>query len=83
MSELNIGALKFFLAQHGYTEAQFAKKIGVTRSFVNRVLNGDRKPGFKFITGFCQAFPDYPIDAFFIPTLSPNGDTKNKHKEEV
>ena len=40
------------------TESEFAASIGVSHSMVNRVLNGKRGAGNKFIAGVLATFPD-------------------------
>jgi len=42
----------------GLTESEFANKIGMSHSMVNRVLNGKRGAGSKFIFGVISAFSD-------------------------
>lgn len=42
----------------GLSESEFAHKIGVSHSMVNRVINGKRGAGNKFIFGILSAFSD-------------------------
>lgn len=42
----------------GLTESEFANSIGVSHSMVNRVLNGKRGAGSKFVFGVLQTYPD-------------------------
>lgn len=42
----------------GLSESEFASKIGVSHSMVNRVINGKRGAGNKFIFGIMNAFSD-------------------------
>jgi transcriptional regulator with XRE-family HTH domain len=46
---VNIQFLKIYIKERGLSEKEFAELIGVDHSTVNRVLNGKRNPGNKFI----------------------------------
>jgi transcriptional regulator with XRE-family HTH domain len=47
------------------TEAQQARKIGVSRQHLNRVRNGHAAPGPDFIAGVRLAFPGVSTDELF------------------
>jgi len=49
--EANIPFFREYLRQQGLSESRFAELIGVAHCTVNRVLNGKRNPGSKFIAG--------------------------------
>ncbi|MNC23561.1 hypothetical protein BSK49_19195 [Paenibacillus odorifer] len=36
------------LDEHGWTQAYFAKRMNVSRQFVNRIISGERKMSFEF-----------------------------------
>lgn len=57
--------IRKYLTEHNLSEAQFAEKIGVSHSFFNRVLNGKRNPGSKFIAGVLKNFPDLSFEQVF------------------
>lgn len=42
----------------GLSESEFAQAIGVSHSMVNRVMNGKRNGGNKFIAGVLLAYSD-------------------------
>lgn len=42
----------------GLSESEFAQAIGVSHSMVNRVMNGKRGAGNKFVFGVLSAFND-------------------------
>lgn len=58
--------LKDYIVENNMTEAEFAFKIGVSHSTVNRVLNRKRNPGGKFISGVLVQFNDLTFDKVFI-----------------
>lgn len=58
--------LKNYLIKNGISEADFAKSIGVAHSTVNRVLNGKRNPGGKFISGVLSEYNDLSFEKVFI-----------------
>lgn len=63
---LDSNILRNYLKVNGISEAEFAKKIGVAHSTVNRVLNGKRNPGGKFISGVLTEFRDLSFNEVFI-----------------
>lgn len=63
---LDSGVLRNYLKENDITEAEFAKKIGVAHSTVNRVLNGKRNPGGKFISGVLMEYKDLTFNEVFI-----------------
>ena len=61
--------------------SELARKMGVSRSEANRLLNGKRTGGKKVIAGLMQAFPEESLDSlFFLPCVYPN-DTENRKIE--
>lgn len=74
---LNKEVLRSYLKENGISEANFAKKIGVSHSTVNRILNGKRNPGGKFISGLLTKYPDLTFEKVFIfKTKLPKGNDK-------
>lgn len=67
-SDVNINTvfLNNYLKSKGLSESEFATIIGVAHSTVNRVLNGKRNPGGKFIAGVLNEFPDLKFEQVFI-----------------
>ena len=64
-----------YLKQNNLTESEFAKLIGVSHSTVNRVLNGKRNPGSKFIAGVLMSFPELTFEKVFnFNIMLPKGD---------
>ena len=63
---LSKDVLRKYLKENNISEANFAKSIGVAHSTVNRVLNGRRNPGGKFISGVLTKYPDLTFEKVFI-----------------
>lgn len=59
---LDLTALQRFLDENDISEAEFASKIGVAHSTVNRVLNGKRNAGGKFISGLMVILHEENLD---------------------
>lgn len=57
--------LRKYLKDNKLSEVQFAEMIGVAHSTVNRVLNGKRNPGSKFIAGVLKNFNDLNFEQIF------------------
>lgn len=61
------------------SESEFAEAIGVSHSTVNRVMNGKRGAGTKFISGVLSAFPDISYGQLIkcdLPLTKGNKDAK-------
>ncbi len=63
--KVRIDFLNNYLIQNKLSESEFAQSIGVAHSTVNRVLNGKRNPGGKFIAGLLKNFPDLTFEQVF------------------
>jgi transcriptional regulator with XRE-family HTH domain len=57
--------LRNYLKENELSESQFAEIIGVAHSTVNRILNGKRNPGSKFIAGVLRNFDDLSFEQVF------------------
>jgi transcriptional regulator with XRE-family HTH domain len=57
-ASIDIEFLTSLMKVKGLSESEFAEKIGVSRSMVNRVMNGKRGAGNKFVFGVLQTYPD-------------------------
>jgi transcriptional regulator with XRE-family HTH domain len=64
--KVNTDFLKKYLSERKISESNFAESIGVAHSTVNRVLNGKRNPGSKFIAGVLKNFNDLSFEQVFI-----------------
>lgn len=63
--KVKVDFLNRYLKDNDLSESDFAKSIGVAHSTVNRVLNGKRNPGGKFITGVLANFSDLKFEQVF------------------
>jgi transcriptional regulator with XRE-family HTH domain len=57
--------LRSYLKENELSESKFAETIGVAHSTVNRILNGKRNPGSKFIAGVLKNFSDLSFEQVF------------------
>lgn len=53
------------IKKNNWTQTEFAKKIGISRTSVSRWVKGDRGAGRTFISGIIRTFPDEPLDKLF------------------
>ena len=51
---VNLIAVREFVEAYGNT-SELADKAGLHRGYIYRVLNGERKPGLKFVKGMIAA----------------------------
>jgi len=63
---LNIEYIKQLQDEKGWSNAQLAMKMGVSKAHVGRILNGKRDAGTKVISGIIRAFPNESLDKLFI-----------------
>lgn len=62
---INLDFLQAYLKDKDISQSQFADAVGVTQTTVNRVMNGKRNPGGKFIAGVLKSFNDLSFDEVF------------------
>jgi transcriptional regulator with XRE-family HTH domain len=62
--KVDIDFIRSFMRVKGLGESEFAHKIGISHSMLNRVLNGKRYAGNKVIFGMLAAFSDLKVDQF-------------------
>lgn len=62
----NIEYLKQLQDEKGWSNAQLAFKMGVSKAHVGRIFSGKREAGTKVISGIVKAFPNEPLDKLFI-----------------
>ena len=51
-----------FLSAENITQAQFADSLGVTRASISHILAGRNKPGFDFMFGITQRYPNLNLE---------------------
>lgn len=69
MQLVDIKKVKAFMAEKNMSEPEFANTMGITYSYLFRVLRGDRQPGRKFIEGLLNA--GMRADDIFLPLPLP------------
>ena len=67
MLRLNREALEALTRAEGLSHAALARRLGISRSYLFRLLRGERRPGIKFLYGLRTAFPQYSPDFFVVP----------------
>lgn len=73
MQLVNTKKVEEFMAKKCMTEPEFADAMGITYSYLFRVLRGKRQPGRKFIEGLFNA--GMKAEDIFLPPLLPKGNT--------
>jgi transcriptional regulator with XRE-family HTH domain len=77
--KVDIEFIRSYMKVKGLGESEFAHKIGVSHSMLNRVLNGKREAGNKVIFGILAAFNELKVDQF---CSYDNGLTKGNKKQK-
>ena len=57
--------LKKFRLENGYSQNEMAERLGVSKSFYEKVEYGDRGMSRDFLQKFKRAFPHYDMNIFF------------------
>lgn len=63
--ELKIDALQDYMRKNGLTYAELARKAGINRSNLHRILSGQRGPGSEFIAKLLNACEGMRFEDFF------------------
>jgi|LSQX01.2.fsa_nt_gb transcriptional regulator with XRE-family HTH domain len=77
MTTINLKNVKTFMGRESYSEIELSKAMGISYSYLFRVLRGDRKPGAKFIEGLLKAGME--PNEIFLPSPLPNGKIEQSH----
>lgn len=70
LSELFRANVRNRLDAIGISQADLAKRLGVTRSFVSQMLSGHRRPGLDTLQTFADALDCKPADLLGAPKKS-------------
>jgi len=62
---VKVDFLRKHLKENELSESEFAEIIGVSHSTVNRIFNGKRNPGSKFIAGVLKNFTTLTFEQVF------------------
>lgn len=62
----NIEYIKQLQIKKGWSNAQLAMRMDVSKAHVGRIFSGKREAGSKVISGITRAFPNEPLDKLFI-----------------
>lgn len=65
MIYINKEKLQKLLEDEGITPSKFAKKIGISRTQIWRILESKSNPGAEFISKFKQAYPRETFEEYF------------------
>ena len=57
--------LRAALLKSGMKQAELARKMGVSRAALSRILRGHRSHNSRFIGALKQGFPNLPLEYFF------------------
>lgn len=68
--QINTDYVRTLSLKENLSGAQLARKMGISVSEANRILNGERKGGFKAMKGLQKAFPLADMNELFILPLS-------------
>lgn len=65
MNVFSPSRLRKALLESGMSQAQLARKIGVSKASLSRIIRGLRSPNSRFIAALKLGFPKLPMEYFF------------------
>lgn len=71
MTNPNVAALRRIMEQEGLSPSGFARKLGISRAHMSRIMKGQRRPGAEFIVALLRAYPDKKFEDFFWSERNP------------
>ena len=57
--------LKQFRRENGFSQNEMASRLGISKSFYEKLEYGDRSPSREVLQKFKDAFPSYDMNIFF------------------
>ncbi|HHY75838.1 MAG TPA: helix-turn-helix transcriptional regulator [Firmicutes bacterium] len=75
MNRFSPARLRTALAKSGMKQAELARRMGVSRAALSRILRGLRSPNSRFIAALKLGFPDLPLEYFFELDREEDADT--------
>lgn len=70
----NKNYILYLVRENDWSGSELGRRMGISRSEANRLLNGQRIGGKKVIAGLIKAFPNEPLEKLFIlPNMEPKG----------
>lgn len=64
--KMNVGIIKQLMQKRGRNQTELAERAQISRSYLSRVLSGERDGGSTFLIGMTRAFPENHIRDFII-----------------
>ena len=71
MTRINLTAIKTYMNNNNLSEQDMALKMGISYSYLFRVMRGTRHAGGKFISGLVDA--GMKVEDIFSPESFPKG----------
>jgi len=65
MQAFNNEFLRKVVEEENLSQAELARRMGVSRACVTRILQGKRQPSVVFLAGLRRIFPQHSLDYFF------------------
>lgn len=73
---VDLEKIKELAESKGWTQAELARQMGLSRAYVSRLFSGDRIGGKELLGDLMIAFPDCDLKEFLVE------DGENKLKED-
>jgi transcriptional regulator with XRE-family HTH domain len=80
MLDFDVGQIERYMEIKDWSQAELARKMGISESYLSRILRGERMPGRKFIGSLLQTCKGLEFDDvfFFAPAALNKIDTVGK-----
>lgn len=73
---VNLDRIKVLVDEKGWSQAELARKMHLSRAYISRLFSGERIGGKELLGGIMTAFPEHDLKEFILgEDVDDNADT--------
>lgn len=73
---VNLDRIKVLANEKGWSQAELARKMHLSRAYISRLFSGERIGGKELLGGIMMAFPEHDLKEFILEKdVDDNADT--------
>ena len=73
---VNVDHIKALADEKGWSQAELARKMHLSRAYISRLFSGERIGGKELLGGIMTAFPEHDLKEFILgEDVDDNADT--------